>query len=231
MTSRTVLDLSLATLCGTLIVSIASLTIRVNALIDTLAATTQALPGALDAAVTREAARLDVRLQSIERRADGRLAAIQRDLVREVQQTRLTTLKLVDEHGIQLQELADKRTAELLLTADAHLSQANSAVTRLTDAYADVPRQIGLRLDPWTDCRKGTCLQAQTLGMIGTFRATGAEAARTGRTIRESAPAITKNFSATTANVERITRPENWKWKVLRLVVPFLTGYGVGAAR
>lgn len=226
--TRSILEISGALLCAALAVCACALTVKTYALLETAQATTQAIPGALDATVTREAARLDARLQSIERRADGRLAAIQRDLTREVQQTRLTALKLVDEHGIQLQELADKRTAELLLTTDAHLGAANDAVARLADAYAVVPATIGARLDPWTDCRKGTCLQAQTMGMIGTFRATGAEAARVGRVAREAAPAITRDFAATTSNVERITRPESWKWKALRLIAPFAAGYAAG---
>lgn len=226
--TRSILEIAGALLCAALAVCACALSVKTYAVLETVQVTTQAIPGALDAALTREAARLDGRLQSIERRADGRLAATQRDLVREIQQTRLTTLKLVDEHGIQLQELADKRTAELLLTADAHLGQANSAVARLADAYAAVPATVGARLDPWTDCRRGNCLQAQAMGMIGTFRATGAEAARVGRVAREAAPAIVKDFGQTTANVERITRPESWKWKAIRLIAPFAAGYATG---
>lgn len=222
--TRSILEIAGALLCAALAVCACALSVKTYAVLEAVQATTQALPSALDAALTREAARLDGRLQSIERRADGRLAAIQRDLVGEVK----TAREDLTFHSATLIDLTNRRSLDVTRSLDVNLRAATSSLSTTLEAYAAIPATVGARLDPWTDCRKGTCLQAQAMGMIGTFRATGAEAARVGRVAREAAPSIVKDFGQTTANVERITRPEGWKWKAIRLIAPFAAGYATG---
>lgn len=124
--------------------------------------------------------------------------------------------------------MADARLSELIAKADA----PSAAAVELLDEYRRVPSIVGARLDPWTDCKgNGACWQAQMTAALGAGRVTLGETSRTMRSIREATPGITKNIDRTTANIERMTRPDSLAMKVLKLAAPIAGGALFGAIK
>ena len=190
------------------------------------------VPAVLDAAVAREAeyTRAELAEQSnawrralLDESRRARLAAVAESAAWrtmtgvEIAATRSDVLAAVDRHG-----------AAIIATVGPTATAATAAL----DEYRRVPAMVGERLSPWMDCKgNGACIPAQLTALLGASRATAGEASRTMRTIRESTPAIASNIDRTTANVERITRPDSLAIKVIKTVSPIVGGALFGAIK
>lgn len=157
---------------------------------------------------------------------------IRRETRLEARQTREDALARVD---IAI-SILDARTASIERETAILLRTVGDNSGRLVDAYSSFPSSLLSRYDstvgPWTNCSgNGACWQAQLTAALGASRATLGETSRTMREIREATPEIVRNVNQTTANVERITRPDHWTVRLVRLGGPFLGGWLVGALK
>jgi len=129
---------------------------------------------------------------------------------------------------IDLRDAIDRQGAAVLAT----VRPTTEAATAALDEYRMVPRIIGARLDPWTDCKgNGACWQAQTTALLGASRVTAGEASKAARSINAAVPSIVQSVDVTTANVARLTRPDSMKMRILKLVAPIAGGAIFGAIR
>jgi len=134
--------------------------------------------------------------------ADNRLGAIQKD-----------TFSQVD---------------TLNKTVDRQLSETNKSVNTLITAYADIPKTVGARFEPFTNCEaNGLCWQNQAsdalLAIRTSSRATSEAMGSITTTMPQIAtninvassafatdfPKITGNITSITGNINRLTTP---KW-------------------
>lgn len=142
-------------------------------------------------------------------RTDTRISSIERNLFQEVAAIRQDTFTRVDSiHN------------ELIPVRDSALVLAKT--------YNDIPKVVGERLDPWTDCKaNGLCWQGQlsdTLFAVRTSsRAVGENAgvvasnfttlsnnfAIASGVFTRDFPVITSNLSSTAQNINTMTKP---KW-------------------
>jgi hypothetical protein len=136
-------------------------------------------------------------------KADTRLATIQADLVTQVTLTRA-------EARAQLQDT--NRTLALARQDFAGAADGLRALTVSTD-------------------RAVVLLTPQALGLVAASKVAAGETAQTMRAVRDAAPEITRNVEKTTANVERITRPDSLAVRVLKAVSPAIGGAILGALK
>jgi hypothetical protein len=135
--------------------------------------------------------------------ADKHLATIQADLVTQVTLTR-----------------AEAR--QQLETANQTLALARQDVA---GAVVDVSRLLA------SSDRAVALLTPQAFGLVAASKVAAGETAQTMRAVRQAAPEITRNVEKTTANVERITRPDSLAVRVLKAVSPAIGGAILGAIK
>ncbi len=129
---------------------------------------------------------------------------------------------------VDLRDAIDRQGAALVAT----VRPTTEAATAALDEYRMVPRIIGARLDPWTDCKgNGACWQAQTTALLGASRVTAGEASRAARSINAAVPSIVASVDTTTANVARLTRPDSLKMRILKILAPIAGGAVFGAIK
>lgn len=150
----------------------------------------------------------------------------------EARQTREDALARVD----KAITILDARTASIERETAILLRTLGGNSNRLVDAYGSFPSSLLSRYDsavgPWVNCSgNGACWQAQLTATLGASRATMGETSRTMREIRGVTPEIVRNINQTAANVERITRPDHWTVRLVRIGGPFLGGWLVGALK
>ncbi len=181
---------------------------------------------------------LDRRVGSLASLIDNRLGRLEGDTVKQLDALRKDTFK----------ELASIR-GDGLKIANEQLAETNKQVGRLVTAYADIPKNVGERLDEFTDCKRNKlCLQGQASDTMQALRATSRDFSAMTFKINDAMPvfvgnslAITANFKASTevftngfpkvvtniggitANVEHFTHP-HWYSTALGYVA---TGVGI----
>lgn len=212
--------------------SLIALVICAISLVRTAEDVLVSVPVQLDAAVSREAreAREVAVLESTNWRAmlERQAVAARKDAKGESKQWRQATTEELRAMRKEVIHLTDAQLSDLI----AKLDEPSAAAVALMDEYRRVPAIVGARLDPWTDCKgNGACWQAQGTAFLGAARVTAGETSRTMRTVRETAPAIAANVDKTTANVERLTRPDSLGMKVIKTIGPLVGGALFGAIK
>lgn len=137
-------------------------------------------------------------VSALTRTADKRLVSIQTDTEKQIQ---------------GLTALATIRSDEALHMIDGQLTETNKNVAKLTDAYADLPKTVGERLDPYTDCKNNAlCWQNQATDTLFAIRTTTRDVSRTMVSVEKTTdlfgvefPKITKNTEDVSKNIDDIT--------------------------
>ena len=126
---------------------------------------------------------------------------------------------------------------------NSQLTTANGSVGTLATAYGDVPKVLGARFDYFTDCQaNGLCWQNALSDNMLAFRASSRDLSvamqgisstlptiasniQAGTdTFKNGFPAIVKNTTDITHNIEVLTHPK-WYWRLLGAVAQGSTVY------
>ncbi len=190
------------------------------------------VPVQLDAAVSRESR--EVREAAVGESEYWRMmferqaAAARLDAVGESEQWRQATTEELRAMRGEVIQLTQAQLSDLIAKIDA----PSAAAVALMDEYRRVPAIVGARLDPWTDCRgNGACWQAQSTAFLGAARVTAGRTSIAMRTVSETLPSVASNVDKTTANVERLTRPDSLGMKVIKTIGPLVGGALFGAIK
>lgn len=208
--------------------------------------------------LTKTTAELQVTMKTVSTTAntlpntvDARLASLQKDVLNKVDAVQD---KLTGQVNV-LAQTADKRLGsietnlfssvdDIRSDLNTQLTTTNSSVTKLTDAYSNVPTQVAARYDKdfgsFFDCKKNNlCLQGQASDTMFAIRDASRSTSLTMRGVKETlpkieghlltvsttfatdVPKITGNFASITGNIDRLTKP---KW------YDRLLGYGLNGA-
>ena len=122
----------------------------------------------------------------------------------------------------ELNNHLDSQMTALNQHLDSQLGVLNGSVTKVTDAYADIPA----RFDRQTDCeRNALCWQNLTTDVLTNFRFTGRDISSSTKVFNEGFPVLmtgfqtsVTNFASITTNINKLTTP---KW------YDRLLGYGL----
>jgi hypothetical protein len=197
-------------------------------LLDALQAETHAreqmwllLPDRLDTAIQREGnatrATLAKSVDQLGARAERQLSAARVD-VREIAGDLAGTL---DNRSASIEDAAVAEIRQTRAEIVQRIDPPIQALTAAVNEYGRVPREVGERLEPWTNCHgNGACWQAQATAMLGAGRVTLGETSRTMKVVREATPQILNDIEITTGNVAVFTRPTKWYWRLLP-ILPF----------
>jgi hypothetical protein len=190
------------------------------------------LPVQVDAAISREGREAREVMTTTEAawRAmiERQIAAGRKDAKGESGHWREASIEELRQMRKEVIQLSNTQLSELIATLDSPAD----ALTKTLEEYAKVPAVIGSRLDPWTDCKgNGACWQAQTTALLGASRVTSGEVSKTMRTVRMATPSVLANIDKTTANVERMTRPDSLSVKIIKLASPLVGGALFGAIK
>jgi hypothetical protein len=128
-----------------------------------------------------------------------------------------------------LTNITNNQLSEFNKTLNSQLTETNKSIAKLTDAYADVPKTLGDRLDVYTDCKgNALCWQNQFTDTLFAVRTTSRDVSKTMVSVEKTTdmfgvefPKITKNAEDITTNVNgialninKITTP-HWYDRVL----------------
>ena len=113
--------------------------------------------------------------------------------------------------------------------ARAQLQDANRTLALARQDFAGAAD--GLRALTVSTDRAVVLLTPQALGLVAASKVAAGETAQTMRAVRDAAPEIARNVEKTTANVERITRPDSLAVRVLKAVSPAIGGAILGALK
>lgn len=85
-----------------------------------------------------------------------------------------------------------------LKIANEQLTETNKHVGVLASAYADVPKTVGARLDPFTDCSKNKlCLQGQAADVLLALRTTSRDVSGMTFEVNKVMPSIASSVKST----------------------------------
>jgi hypothetical protein len=137
-------------------------------------------------------------VSTLTRTADKRLGSIQHDLNNQITGFRGDVTDYVNWAVYDL---------------NSQLTETNKSVAKLTDAYADLPKTVGDRLDPYTDCKNNAlCWQNQFTDTLFAVRTTSRDVSKTMVNVQKTTdlfgvefPKITKNTENITSNINDIT--------------------------
>jgi len=138
---------------------------------------------------------VDKRVEFLAKTTDARIGSLQADTFKELGSIRNDTFA----------QLTAVRT-EGLQALNAQLTETNKHVGTLVGAYADIPKVVGARLDPFTDCSKNKlCLQGQAADTLFAMRTTSRDVSTMTYTVNGAMPVFTDNFKAMTADFRTST--------------------------
>lgn len=188
--------------------------------------TIASLPAQMDATIAREmdATRAALRAETEALRGDlaGQVAAVRGDLRAESAAWRIDTVTTAQ----WITDATDARLASIEETLAAKVTESVAGIR------ADV-RPVLAEAHEALSQTSGTIavLRPQALGLIAAAKVTAGDTAQTMRAIKAETPVITQNISRTTDNVERLTRPDRWPIRALKLIGPFVSGWILGEIR
>jgi hypothetical protein len=184
----------------------------------------RALPGLTLAIVHYEA-------EATRKAALDAIDETRRDLLGEIAQwrteTRELSAKTVDRADARLMAMEEE-----LQSAVARLLAQTGELAAIRGDVQPILRDVGQATAILT---RPDALPAQTLGLIAGWRVTGGEVAQTMREFRKVAPDVAANASRTVAaaagtaeQVQSLTKPSRWYWRLARVAAPVLGGWVLG---
>lgn len=200
-------------------------------LIRTLEQVTAATPIIIASEVAQTRQCVDQRMASIQASAVSEIRATRAAAIAEIAATRAD----ITSRLASVEHRTDMHLFRITAAMDMHMATANGSLAHMAasvDPAAALVSDVHESIRPHLQCRgNGACWPAQVTAAIGAGRQTLGETSRTMRAVREAAPKVTANVQQTTANVERITRPDSWLVRGIKLAGPVLGGALAGAIR
>lgn len=182
------------------------------------------LPGLTLAVVHYEA-------EATRRAALDAIAETRRDLLAEVARWRADTKDLSAETVHKVDARLTAMEADLGAAIRQILAQTGELAAIRSDLHpilSDIGQATSVLSRP-------DALPAQTLGLVAAWKVTGGEVAQTMREFRKVAPDVAANANRTVAaaagtaeQVQSLTKPSRWYWRLARIAAPLLGGWVLG---
>jgi hypothetical protein len=207
------------------------------------------LAHSVDWGVDRITDRTAVAVDGAARRLEIQAALLRSETLMEVREARIHLTEtvgllpgLVDARAGRLESIADRRLGEALATVDMAAASVQDVTLRagpvlnhaaaLLEHAGGVARQVDEAAPLWLDCESNpSCAFNRYAGVAKAAEVSAQETAETMRAIRAATPQVLTNLDKTTANVERLTRPDHLWLRIGRAISPALGGLVLGAMK
>lgn len=185
----------------------------------------ETIPAMLDARIaaemkfTREAAQDEIVLTRFALVAQ--ISELRRAMLARVDRA----LMLTDRRLASIEKNAQTETAAMRKTVDTRLGEVTIPLQDLIAEYRAVPGDFKWATMQFWDCTSNPdCLENRWVSLSRAVEAAAIETQKQARPFGEAVTSVAQDSARTAANVERITRPDSWPVKMLKLIGPFLGG-------